>query len=137
MLASWQFEQLESGSRDSCIGHFNATTKVLRVLHRLGECVEVVQASVNSTISLLAYVVKRMWSEDCDADGESEKPKHLHYFAHIVEIREGVYGDSTLLLKHPSRRQVMVQFLWRTDNRFDKVWQDKLLVLVHGISTYL
>lgn len=132
MLASWQFEKLDSGKRESCIGHFNATTKTLRVLHRLKECVEIVQATVNSSNSLLAYVVKQLWKENDDDESIQSK---LHYFAYIVEIRSvDDRVECTPLLKQPSRRQVFLQFLWRSENKFDKVWQDKLLALTHGIS---
>uniref|UniRef100_A0A1I8Q6Q5 Gamma-secretase-activating protein C-terminal domain-containing protein n=1 Tax=Stomoxys calcitrans TaxID=35570 RepID=A0A1I8Q6Q5_STOCA len=134
MLASWQFEKFSEG-KETCIGHFNASTKTLRILWRIKESVEVVQATVNSSLSLLSYVVKKMWVEECGDSTEDAKSPALHYFAYITEVRgENMSAESTPLLTKPSRRQVLVQFLWRTENRFDKIWQDKLLVLTHGIS---
>ncbi|XP_065356971.1 protein pigeon [Calliphora vicina] len=130
MLASWQFEHLETNVLKTCIGHFNAVKKTLRILHRLNEQVEVVQATVNSSFSLLTYVAKKPWSED--NENEEGKQAVLHYFPYIVEIRSDESVISTFLLKQPCRRQVMTQFLWRSENRFDKVWQDKLLVMTHG-----
>lgn len=131
MLASWQFEKMDGETRETCIGHFNPNTKTLRVLYRLEECVEVVQATVNSSVSLLAFVVKKKWKE---SENESQ-PDCICYFAYITEVRgKEVTPECTSLLKVPSRRQVLVQFLWRTENRFDKCWQEKLLVLTHGIS---
>lgn len=134
MLTSWQFEHLETNVLETCIGHFNAVKKTLRILHRLNEQVEVVQATVNSTLSLLTYVAKKPWSED--NENEEGKQAVLHYFPYIVEIRSDRSGVSTFLLKQPCRRQVMTQFLWRSENRFDKLWQDKLLVMTHGQSKY-
>lgn len=132
MLASWQFEHLETNIRETCIGHFNGVRKTLRIIHRFRERLEVIQATVNSSLSLLTYVVKKHWSED----NENVEDKHpvLHYFPYIVEIRGGSNQSSIFLLKQPSRRQVMTQFLWRSENRFDKVWQEKLLVMTHGQS---
>lgn len=132
MLTSWQFEHLETNKRESCIGHFNAVKKTLRILYRFPDAVEVVQATVNNSLSLLAYVAKKPWTEDNEND--ESKPGLLHYFAYIVEIRSGGSDVDSFLLKQPSRRQVMTQFLWRSENRFDKMWQDKLLVMTHGQS---
>lgn len=132
MLASWQFEYLDLNISESCIGHFNAVKKTLTILHRLGEQVEVVQATVNSSLSLLAYIVKRPWAEDND-NGEIKQPA-LHYFPYIVEIRKSARSEPTAIFKQPSRRQVMTQFLWRSENRVDKILQDKLLVMIHGQS---
>lgn len=134
MLASWQFEYLELDNSESCIGHFNAVKKTLTILHRLGEKVEVVQATVNSSLSLLSYVVKKPWTENNDND--ESKPPLPHYFAYVTEIRKNECSKPTALFKQPSRRQVMTQFLWRSENRFDKVWQDKLLVMIHGQSEF-
>ncbi|XP_075151481.1 gamma-secretase activating protein pigeon isoform X2 [Haematobia irritans] len=134
MLTSWQFENFPS-EKETCIGHFNATTKTLRILHRLDECLEVVQASVNSSLSLLAYVAKKSFANEDECEKENSKSSALHYYTYIVEVhKEKTDNKCTPVLKQPSRRQVLMQFLWRSDNRFDKVWQDKLLVLTHGLS---
>ncbi|KAI9578743.1 protein pigeon isoform X1 [Glossina fuscipes] len=142
MLVSWQFEDLQTLSRETCIGHFNVTKKLLCIFYRLGKCADVVQATVNSTLTLLAYIVKEHWKGSYsrtttpptseETSNCKDKPLELHYNAFIVEIRADNKGKAISLLKPPTKRQVMSQFLWRSENRFDKIWQDKLLIMVHG-----
>lgn len=133
MLTSWQFEHSLTNIRQSCIGHFNAVQKTLKIVKRFNEQVEVVQATVNSSLSLLAYVVKKPWSEDNQNMDAKQQPA-LHYFPYVEEIRNGESTATSFLLTQPSKRQIMTQFLWRSDNRFDKIWLEKLLVLTHGQS---
>lgn len=136
MLTSWQFEQLADDQRESCIGHFNPTSKTLQVLYRFGECVEVLQATINKSLNLLAFVIKKTLTPQNDEQGEHSSS--LFYFPYVVEIRRCAERlEPTLLIKQPSKRQVMTQFLWRSEQRFDQVWQEKLLVMTHGQSKLL
>lgn len=135
MLTSWQFEKDKSSSEHQfCIGYFDAGNKSLRVLCELEAGItEVVQASINSSRNLLAYVVKGPLNKACDSEEES----CYYYMAKITELRDGIGAESRTwpLLNKPSRYQVMVQFLWRLETSSAKIPdQDKLLVMVHRQS---
>uniref|UniRef100_A0A0A1WR03 Protein pigeon n=1 Tax=Zeugodacus cucurbitae TaxID=28588 RepID=A0A0A1WR03_ZEUCU len=127
MLTSWIFEDLNTNVRETCIGHFNATAKTLRILYRfVKECPEIVQATINGGKTLLAYVEKKMFSF------ENEEAR-LHYQAYIVQTCLPGEGATAIpLLESPTRRQVMAQFLWRNEKGSDiKTSQEKLLLLIH------
>lgn len=133
MLVSWQFEKLED-VRETCIGHFNATTKSLSVLYQLGKSVEAVQATVDSSSKLLAYVVKDYYSENVGDDTVVK----AHYKAYLRNISTAENEGDIALLESPSERQVLTQFIWRSSHRHQAQSQQiKLLVLTHGYSKYI
>ncbi|XP_017481363.1 PREDICTED: protein pigeon isoform X1 [Rhagoletis zephyria] len=130
MLTAWIFEDLHSKVRESCIGHFNATSKTLRILHRFVKtCREIIQATINSSGTLLVYVEKITYSKD----NAEARP---HYEAHIVETcNPQERARATSLLDTPTRRQTMAQFLWRTEKSSAKQsGQEKFLLLIHKTS---
>uniref|UniRef100_W8BIN6 Protein pigeon n=1 Tax=Ceratitis capitata TaxID=7213 RepID=W8BIN6_CERCA len=130
MLTSWIFEDLNSDDRETCIGHFNATAKTLRILYRFQkQCPEVIQASVNSSGTLLVYVEKKSISEE-------NEPARPHYRAYIADVRSvGNHMAAIPLLEAPTRRQVMAQFFWRTEKSSEKsLSEEKLLLLIHETS---
>lgn len=85
-----------------------------------------VQASVNSALSLLAYVVKN-----------ESLVEEATYSPYIVEIKRSEKAVAHSILKEPKTKQTFTQFLWKKD-KFDRVnfYQDKFLLLVHEQSVF-
>lgn len=88
------------------------------------------QASVNYSQTLLAFVVKN------PVDGISEenvdRMVEMQYRPFLVEINNKGARPPKPLLEMGRTKQVMVQFLWRKQSTFEKQYQDKFLVLIHG-----
>ncbi|XP_030376884.1 protein pigeon isoform X2 [Scaptodrosophila lebanonensis] len=136
LLTSWIFENLEQSTHETCIGRFDVTEKLLRVLWRLPGCVEVIQASVNKSVTLMSYVLKKREQVEDEAEGKqlsaAARAAQI-YQAFVVEVRSSD-GGTPRALGEGTRRQVMTQFLWHQQDTTRHYWQDKLLVLTHEDS---
>ncbi|XP_049318394.1 protein pigeon isoform X2 [Bactrocera dorsalis] len=127
MLTSWTFEDLNTSARETCIGQFDATTKTFRILYRfVKECRQIIQATINSSKTLLVYVEKKMFFV------ENEESR-LRYQAYIVPTCVPDEGATAIsLLESPTHRQVMSQFLWRNEKECEiKSIQEKFILLIH------
>lgn len=106
------------------IGLYVNKTKSLNVLHTFLEKLNIIQASLNATHTLLVYVVKKVPSEEDDT-------KEALYTPYIVPLLpdkdnkvEQVEGSST--------KQIMVQFLYGKSHKFTQgVIDDRFLLFKH------
>ncbi|XP_039950362.1 protein pigeon isoform X2 [Bactrocera tryoni] len=127
MLTSWTFEDLNTSVRETCIGHFDATTKTFRILCRfVKECRQIIQATINSSKTLLVYVEKKMFY----VENEESRLRYQAYIVPTCVPDEGAKAIS--LLETPTHRQVMSQFLWRNEKECEiKSIQEKFILLIH------
>lgn len=94
---------------------------------------------MNSNATLLAFVCKRTLT-DQEQQANAQKDTRLYYEAHITEVRPNGKSESHAISKEANRRQIMVQFLWKSEikkTNTDKCGQDKLLLLTHQQSMYI
>lgn len=128
MLASWiSLSMNETPIERTHIGLYNAVHKLFQILHSFEKRENCVQASVNSSRTLLTYVLK---------ESRSESQTDFIYLPFIVEVKAENDAPSqckrfSLLPEGSSSKQVMAQFLWQKKSIFEKTYEDKLLVFMH------
>lgn len=133
MLASWiSLAVNETPIERSHIGLYNAAEKTFHILHSFEKRENCIQASVNSSRTLLAYVLK----DPCTKAPVTDEPTLYLYKPFIIEIkRDGEKSAANCknkqLMGEGSRKQVMVQFLWQKKSIFEKKYEDTLLQFVH------
>lgn len=113
------------------IGLYIAAQKTFSILYTFADRQNVIQASVNASQTLLGFVLKDSATEPGD---ESEKPSNpsMVYKPFVVEVNNTSASEEPLsLLGMPRTKQVMVQFLWRKQSTFEKLYQDKFLLFIH------
>lgn len=133
LLASWIFLPEDGGADQNAgrshVGIYNAAEKSFEILHQFPNRENVIQASVNASRTLLAYVIKTQKDQE-DLDGGQA----WVYTPHVVELKTA--GRVAQLLDSERSKQVMVQFLSQKRAAFEKNYQDKLLVLIHEECIY-
>lgn len=118
LLTSWISIDADDERRHekSNIGVYNPTEKSFRILHSFEKRENCVQATVNASRTLLAFVLKNL--------------QQCQYTPFVVEIKsnDGQNGVEPMrLLESDSQRQVMTQFLWQKKSTLE----EKLLLFVH------
>lgn len=131
MLASWiSLSLIETPIERSHIGLYDPAEKFFRVLHSFEKRENCIQASVNSSRTLLAFVLKD--SRPKSSFDETE----FVYKPFMAEIKpqldfSPVDCAPTSLLPDGSTKQVMTQFLWQKKSIFERTYEDKLLLFTH------
>lgn len=95
------------------------------MLHTFPEALNLVQASINQSRSLLGYVSKRRKENSAEISPNSCENGALElYEAHIAELKT----DTVHTLETQRSKQVRIQFLYKKKEQKDR---DKFLLLVH------
>lgn len=111
---------------------YSPALKSFDVLHTFTCRENVIQASVNRSGTLLAFVLKDANPENSEAtDGAAGDELQSYYQPFIVEINNAAGRRPHSLLDMKRAKQVMVQFLWRKPSTFEKTYQDKFLMFIH------
>lgn len=113
----------------SNIGVYQPKDKNFDVLHTF-ECKQnVIQASMNSSKTLLVYVIKDEITTD-NSETENDMKKYV-YKPFLVVINNSSDKSTIHLLEMERSKQIMMQFLWRKQSTFEKSYQDKFLLMLH------
>ncbi|KAK0087101.1 hypothetical protein PV325_001770 [Microctonus aethiopoides] len=153
ILVGWIDESLtnEQSSLHSVIGYYDRSKETLQILHHFPTVLNIVQASINQSHSLLGYVVKQKINSPNDEEvkpikNKKENETECHsseaswssselevYQTYIIELESHdkiIHNLDTI-----RRKQVRIQFLYKQKSRSSI---DKFLVLIHHecISMY-
>ena len=117
------------------VGCYNPKEKSFDVLKTFSSRVNIIQASVNVSKTLMLYVVKdEIYTDNIETDnGNNKKFKYKPY---IAGLNHTTVDEVQSLLDVDRSKQVMVQFLWPKQQK-SKHQQDRFLVMVHEEGIYL
>ncbi|XP_013191989.1 protein pigeon [Amyelois transitella] len=106
------------------IGVYTNKTKTLSTLHTFDEKLNIVQASVNATHSLLVYVVKVLPNEENDA----KDPVYCPYLICLLPDQD----RTPVPIEDGSTKQIMVQYVYGKSNKYSPgIRNDRFLLLKH------
>ncbi|KYQ56335.1 Protein pigeon [Trachymyrmex zeteki] len=139
ILIGWMEESKRNDVCISCtvVGRYDQIDNKLQVLHRFSEVLNVVQATVNQSHTLMGYVTKQkscLKTSDPLEDRCSEHESYGEFYrVFIVELTNDDTKVHDLEIKRSE--QVRIQFLYREK---EQLGVDKFLVLIHHecILTY-
>lgn len=130
MLASWiSLSMNETPIERSHIGLYNPIEKTFRILYSFGKRENCIQATVNSSRTLVSFVLK-----DLRPNSAANSDEYV-YKPFLAEIKNDDDSPSAgmchSLMAEETGQQVMTQFLWQKKSIFEKTYEDKLLLFVH------
>lgn len=106
------------------IGVYTNKTKNLTTLYTFDEKLNIIQASVNATHSLLVYVVKIIPEEDSDV----KEPLYCPYL--ICLMPDKVY--SPVKVEERCTKQIMLQYVYGKSNKYSPgIRNDRFLLFKH------
>ncbi|XP_076662368.1 gamma-secretase activating protein pigeon isoform X1 [Halictus rubicundus] len=133
LLVGWTEETVENDISTSytVVGHYDRINDKLQVLHRFGEMLNIVQATINQSRTVFGYVIKQKICPDSGVESTTETEENISadteaYEAYIAELQEDNVTIHNLNTKRT--KQVRIQFLYREK---DDGHLDKFLLLIH------
>lgn len=127
LLAAWISTNQEKFEKSN-IGIYNPNEKTFDILYSFKKRENVIQASVNSSRTLLGFMIK---DEKINSENESV------YKANIVAVEENTNFTDHVSLDIESTKQIMIQFLWTKLSNPSSCKQEKFLILTHEESITL
>lgn len=106
------------------IGSYTNKNKTLIVLHTFDEKLNIIQASVNATHTLLVYIVKKL-------SNESDENKEALYCPYLICLLPE--SDRTPeAVEDPSIKQIMVQYVYGKSTKYSPgIRNDRFLLFKH------
>lgn len=117
----------------SNIGSYNPKEKLFNIIHKFSSTLNIVQASINISRTLLVYVTKEEFVND-DHENPSQDSAKFVYKPFLVVINKTDAIQVIPLLDVERSNQVFVQFMWPKQQKNDK---DRFLVMIHQEGIYL
>lgn len=118
LLASW-ISQTGKNECFSNIGLYNPKEKSLDIIRTFDKKINIIQASINWSRTLVLYVVKEDNRDACS-----------YYSAFLSENNNREFGCDIPLVER-SKQQVMTQFIWSQAAYFKQHNRDRFLILHH------
>ncbi|XP_012217825.1 protein pigeon [Linepithema humile] len=139
ILIGWMEESEKNDACTSCtvVGCYDQINNKLQILHRFPEVLNIVQATVNQSHTLMGYVTKEKSHLETTDSPEHQCSDHNatneFYRAFLVELT--IDDTKVHNLEMERSKQVRIQFLYREK---EQLGVDKFLVLIHHecILTY-
>ncbi|XP_030029163.2 protein pigeon isoform X1 [Manduca sexta] len=106
------------------IGVYANKTKTLSILHTFDDKLNIIQASVNATHTLLAYVVKTLPTDD----SEVKEPLYCPFLICLLPDKERVPEE----VEECSTKQIMLQYVYGKTNKYSPgIRNDRFLLFKH------
>lgn len=112
------------------IGIYTNKNKTLIILHTFEEKLNIIQASVNATHTLLVYIVKKLPSENL----EITEPLYCPYLICLLPESNRTPEE----VEEPSTKQVMIQYVYGKSTKYSPgIRNDRFLLFKHLDCKYL
>ncbi|GFG36550.1 hypothetical protein Cfor_06172 [Coptotermes formosanus] len=144
LLVSWLIESIDEdgvSKLQSCIGLFHQKDNILKVLCTFNQYVNIIQATVNHSHTLLGFITKVKVCPSPNETTDKETSKDTSdisslevYRVFILDVRFPEEQKEPVDLGLERSRQLMIQFLYR---KKEHVATEKFLLFIHQESVSL
>lgn len=106
------------------IGSYTNKNKNLITLHTFDEKLNIIQASVNATHTLIVYIVKNLTSQNTDV----KDPLYCPYLICLMPESD----RTPVPVEEPSTKQIMVQYIYGKSTKYSPgIRNDRFLLFKH------